>query len=79
MTKVEPDVAVIVLSVVTQNAQAITAQQENARRAKRSSTRSRAAPARMPRSKQATIRYNRNTIIAIIVCQRSSAMTPATA
>ena len=30
MTKVEPDAAVIVLSVVTQNAQAITAQQENA-------------------------------------------------
>jgi len=32
MTKVEPDAAVIVLSVVTQNAQAITAQQENARK-----------------------------------------------
>ena len=31
-TKVEPDAAVIVLSVVTQNAQAITAQQENARK-----------------------------------------------
>jgi hypothetical protein len=30
MTKVEPDAAVIVLSVVTQNAQAISAQQENA-------------------------------------------------
>jgi uncharacterized protein YggE len=30
MTKVEPDAAVIVLSVVTQNAQAITAQQTNA-------------------------------------------------
>ena len=32
LTKVEPDAAVIVLSVVTQNAQAITAQQENARK-----------------------------------------------
>lgn len=32
MTKVEPDAAVIVLSVVTQNAQAISAQQENARK-----------------------------------------------
>jgi uncharacterized protein YggE len=32
MTKVEPDAAVIVLSVVTQNAQAITAQQTNARK-----------------------------------------------
>src|SRR5215510_10657656 len=32
MTKVEPDAAVIVLSVVTQNAQAITSQQENARK-----------------------------------------------
>ena len=32
MTKVEPDAAVIVLSVVTQDAQAITAQQENARK-----------------------------------------------
>ena len=32
MTKVEPDAAVIVLSVVTQNAQAINAQQENARK-----------------------------------------------
>src|SRR6185369_2627509 len=32
MTKVEPDAAVVVLSVVTQNAQAITAQQENARK-----------------------------------------------
>jgi uncharacterized protein YggE len=30
--KVEPDAAVIVLSVVTQNAQALTAQQENARK-----------------------------------------------
>src|SRR5690242_9990582 len=32
MTKVEPDAAVIVLSVVTQNAQAITAQQETGRK-----------------------------------------------
>ena len=32
LTKVEPDAAVVVLSVVTQNAQAITAQQENARK-----------------------------------------------
>ena len=32
MTKVEPDAAVIVISVVTQNAQAINAQQENARK-----------------------------------------------
>jgi uncharacterized protein len=32
MTKVEPDAAVIVLSVVTQNVQAISAQQENARK-----------------------------------------------
>jgi len=32
MTKVEPDAAVIVLSIVTQNAQAISAQQENARK-----------------------------------------------
>jgi len=32
LTKVEPDAAVIVLSVVTQNAQAINAQQENARK-----------------------------------------------
>lgn len=31
-TKVEPDAAVIVISVVTQNAQAINAQQENARK-----------------------------------------------
>jgi len=31
-TKVEPDAAVVVLSVVTQSAQAITAQQENARK-----------------------------------------------
>ena len=32
VSKAEPDAAVIVLSVVTQNAQAITAQQENARK-----------------------------------------------
>ena len=32
LTKVEPDAAVVVLSVVTQNTQAITAQQENARK-----------------------------------------------
>ena len=32
MTKVEPDAAVLVLSVVTQNSQAIVAQQENARK-----------------------------------------------
>ena len=32
MTKVEPDAAVIVISVVTQNTQAINAQQENARK-----------------------------------------------
>jgi uncharacterized protein YggE len=32
MTKVEPDAAVLVLSVVTQSKQAITAQQENARK-----------------------------------------------
>src|SRR5207248_8015200 len=32
MTKVEPDAAVIVISVVTQNAQAINAQKENARK-----------------------------------------------
>jgi uncharacterized protein YggE len=32
LTKVEPDAAVIVVSVVTQNAQAINAQQENARK-----------------------------------------------
>jgi hypothetical protein len=32
MSKAEPDAAVIVISVVTQNAQAITAQQENARK-----------------------------------------------
>src|SRR2546427_2078309 len=31
-TRVEPDAAVLVLSVVTQSAQAITAQQENARK-----------------------------------------------
>src|SRR2546425_297367 len=32
MAKVEPDVALLVLSVVTQSGQAITAQQENARK-----------------------------------------------
>jgi len=32
LTKVEPDAAVVVLSVVTQNPQAISAQQENARK-----------------------------------------------
>ena len=32
MSKAEPDAAVIIISVVTQNAQAITAQQENARK-----------------------------------------------
>src|SRR5205823_6685279 len=32
LTRVEPDTAVLVLSVVTQSAQAITAQQENARK-----------------------------------------------
>jgi len=32
MTRVEPDAAVVVLSVVTQNAQALVAQQENARK-----------------------------------------------